>query len=385
MKGSTKKKISVALSTVSRRSKRCGVIRSFSGIASCSRISTQPSAARNSMLRPPVTSMRPMSLWSPLVASSAHRVRACGMPSVTSSGRGLPIALTWLASPRKPGRRARRQRLLDLLLSLLDVGLLLGDPGLVLGRADDVDLGPHRRVGGPENAGTDRSSRRSRRRGTRSGWSSPGSGVELAAQPRHPPAVKDVGRVEGEQDGGVDRDHELVVGEDVGEGLGVDARSGVGRNRRVAGLRVRVLVAPDPLLADRADRSGSGRPRGRRRCPSGRSGSSWRSARRGRMPRRRSPCSRRRRRRRRSRSRVRAKAAKPGGGPVSGLGAGAAVLPRRGAVAGDDHQQGAVDREDQDARDDEHHPVDRGDVVRVRRVSGFRAQQSAASLLIPPA
>ena len=59
----------------------------------------------------------------------------------------------------------------------------------------------------------------------------PGTASRLPAEFRHVPGVDDVGADQVELDRGVDRDHEFVIG----EGL------------------VRVVVAPQPLLAGRFD------------------------------------------------------------------------------------------------------------------------------------
>ena len=68
-----------------------------------------------------------------------------------------------------------------------------------------------------------------------------GDGVDLAGERRDGAAVHDVGRGDPEDHGGVLGDDELLVGEDRLEDL-------------VVGLLHRVLVAPQPLLADHVDR-----------------------------------------------------------------------------------------------------------------------------------
>ena len=122
-------------------------------------------------------------------------------PPPASSACSSPVAS---ASRRRP----RADLLLDGLLGLLDRGLLVAEPGLVLRGAQDADAGAHRRVGRarelrrlaevlallvglePGRVGASR------------------HGVELAAERRDPPAVGDVGRDDPQNDGRVDGDDE---------------------------------------------------------------------------------------------------------------------------------------------------------------------------------
>ncbi len=199
-------------------------------------------------------------------------------------------------------------------------------------------------------------------------------GVELAAERRHPPAVDDVGRVDLDGTVGVDRDDELVVGEDVGKALPLLDRGRTRPPSRPAGRRVlgwrRVLVAPDPLLADGLDLQRLGARRGCRRL-------SWaRSPGRAR-PRRRSP-SRCRRRRRRTDARAIGRstpATRRWTWPPPRIRAGSRPRSARKRTM---HQISAalIATANATART-EHHPVDRGDVLGVRRVSGLWAQGAA--------
>ena len=119
----------------------------------------------------------------------------------------------------------------DAVLGGLDVGFLLLDEGFVFLGRDDVDFGPHRRVG---------LAREGRRLAVEDAFfvgpeddlvALAGDGVALAGQFRHVPGVDHVGGDEVELDRRVDRDHEFVIGEGF----------------------VRVFVAPQPLLAGRFD------------------------------------------------------------------------------------------------------------------------------------
>ena len=118
------------------------------------------------------------------------------------------------------------------------------DEGFVLLGRDDLDLGPHRRVG---LAGEGRRARRRRcpprRRGRRPGWSCPGTASRLPASSGTFQVWTTSVETQVELDRGVDRDDQLVIGEGF----------------------VGVVVAPQPLLAGRLDpqRLGLRRLRGR--------------------------------------------------------------------------------------------------------------------------
>ena len=159
---------------------------------------------------------------------------------VVGAGRELDPARRGAGGSRR--RRARAGavahgtspfsiRLDDAVLGGLDVALLLLDEVFVFLRRDDFDLGPHRRVG---LAGE------GRRLAVEDAFFVgaeddlvvlAGDRVALAGEVGHVPGVDDVGRDEVELDRGVDRDDQLVVGEGA----------------------VRVVVAPEPLLAGRFD------------------------------------------------------------------------------------------------------------------------------------
>ena len=114
----------------------------------------------------------------------------------------------------------------------LDVGFLLFDELLVGLRRDDLDRGPHRRVG---LAGEGR--RLALVDALLVGAEDDlvglaGDGVALAGEVGDVPGVDDVGGEQFQLDRGVDRDHQLVIGEGA----------------------VGVVVAPQPLLAGRLDR-----------------------------------------------------------------------------------------------------------------------------------
>ena len=117
------------------RLKATGERKVFSGIASCSRIS---SSSIRAMKRKPSAApirIRPTSLWSALVAISTQRARRLGKPSMTSSGRAL------MASSPASIRPTTRSW-----AAWMSAFWLLTKASYSSGR-DDFDLGPHRRVG----------------------------------------------------------------------------------------------------------------------------------------------------------------------------------------------------------------------------------------------
>ena len=145
------------------RLKATGERKVFSGIASCSRISSSSTRAMKRKPSEETIRIRPTSLWSALVAISTQRARRLGKPSMTSSGRALMASLRFRSGRRPgPGRPGCR------LFWLLDEGFVF------LGR-DDFDRGPHRRVGlTGEGRRAGRRRCLPRRRGRRPGCACPG-------------------------------------------------------------------------------------------------------------------------------------------------------------------------------------------------------------------
>ena len=210
----------------------------FSGIASCSRISSSSTRAMKRKPSAAAIRIRPTSLWSALVAISIQRGRRCG--EAVDDQLGARAAVAHGVSPFSIRPTTRSWAAWMSLFWLLDEGFVL------LGR-DDFDLGPHR-------------ARRPGRRGSPSlpvegaflvgaeddlvGLARDGVALagQVAARTRCGRRRSRPGR---SVDRGVDRDDQLVIGEGA----------------------VRVVVAPQPLLAGRLDlqRLGFGDRRGRRR------------------------------------------------------------------------------------------------------------------------
>ncbi len=159
------------------RLKVTGVSSEFSGIASCSRISSSSTRAMKRKPSAATIITRPTSLWSALVAISIQRGRRRGKPSATTSGTsGSSVYFSLFDQAH------------DAVLGCLDVGLLAVDEVFVLPaarRRRPRSASPRRP--GRRRSPTGRRRRLPHRRGRRRGWSCRGrrrACRRAAARPR---------------------------------------------------------------------------------------------------------------------------------------------------------------------------------------------------------
>src|ERR1044071_3854653 len=202
--------------------------------------------------------MIPMRLWSVVVTHDVQPVEDESTMAATTCGTGATLGrgASVVAAMRQSGPELRVLdvsgfKLLALLRALLlgglDVGLAVAEPALVLVDGHGAHAGGHVRVVAPAQLGALAEEDGPARLGPElAGDLEPGvvgvagDGVELAAELRDPPGVRDVLGVDVERHRRVDGDDQLLVGEgraEVGAGLAV----------------VAVGEAPEVLLAVDAD------------------------------------------------------------------------------------------------------------------------------------
>src|SRR3954453_2098627 len=224
----------------------CGLRKVLSACDSCRRMSSAstPPSRKNAKVR--TMYMIPIRLWSVVVTQLVQPVRSRVTEWATTCGSGVAVRGEVAVAMR--GSRGLLLRVtagvdrLALasggLVGRLDLGLPRGQVLLELRRRHRADVRDHVGVVAPAEL---RAVPAELGAGQIARDLEPGvvrvarDGIELAAQLRDPPRVRDVLRADVERDRRVDRDDQLGVGED-------------GVQRRVEAV-LRVGIAPDVLLS----------------------------------------------------------------------------------------------------------------------------------------